>query len=110
MSSSPVSHCHVNCFPCWDDEAWKSHSELLFEIPQQLFGRKSMTTSGHIGLAEAKHSAAFILILTWVKPLQEAPWSEMESALWLLLEDAGTSPSSYLPPPPTLLLSDPPLL
>ena len=58
-----------------------------------------MTTSGHIGLAEAKHSAAFILILTWVTPLQEAPWSEMESALWLLLDDAGTSPSSYLPPP-----------
>ena len=69
-----------------------------------------MTTSGHPGLAEAKHSAAFILVLTWVKPLQEAPWREMESALRLLLDDTGTAPSSYLPPPPTLLLSDPPPL
>ena len=108
--SSSVSHSHVDCFPCWGDEAWKSHSELLSEMPKQLFGRKSMTTSGHPGLAEAKHSAAFILVLTWVKPLQEAPWREMESALRLLLDDTGTAPSSYLPPPPTLLLSDPPPL
>ena len=79
-------------------------------MPKQLFGRKSMTTSGHPGLAEAKHSAAFILVLTWVRPLQEAPWREMESALRLLLDDTGTAPSSYLPPPPTLLLSDPLLL
>ena len=80
-------------------EAWKSHSELLSESPKQLFGRKSMTTSGHTGLAEAKHTAAFLLVLTWVKPLQEAPWSEMEPALWLLLDDAGTSPSPTSPHP-----------
>ena len=58
-----------------------------------------MTTSGHTGLAEAKHTAAFLLVLTWVKPLQEAPWSEMEPALWLLLDEAGTSPSPTSPHP-----------
>ncbi|KAI4548244.1 hypothetical protein MG293_000574 [Ovis ammon polii] len=84
-----------------DDEAWKSHSELLSEIPKQLFGRKSMTTSGHTGLAEAKHTAAFLLVLTskWLI-LEEMSADNLYFVISYYQYSEKHTDASSLPPPP----------